>query len=308
MRISKLGGLIAAASKKHALPMLQVGTIPVIKRIVISFQQAGIFPIVIITGANEDEVRYQLSNYGVIFLSNEQPDDLEFLDTIKIGLKYLQGKCDRVVFAPVNVPMFTPDTLIKLKDTEGDIITPSYRRRGGHPVLLSKEIIPDILAYDGGGGLRGAIQSLEEKRHWVPVEDEGILTSVHNAKQLQERLAEHNNAILHPVIHMSIERESAFFNGRLKLLLYLISDTCNVRKACGLMALSYGKAWDMINRLETELGYPVVERRQGGKHGGNTSLTKRGTMFLVTYQRFEEDVLYFTQSSFHKAFLMTKMM
>jgi molybdate transport repressor ModE-like protein len=308
MRISKLGGLIAAASKKHALPMLQVGTIPVIKRIVISFQQAGIFPIVIITGANEDEVRYQLSNYGVIFLSNEQPDDLEFLDTIKIGLKYLQGKCDRVVFAPVNVPMFTPDTLIKLKDTEGDIITPSYRRRGGHPVLLSKEIIPDILAYDGGGGLRGAIQSLKEKRHWVPVEDEGILTSVHNAKQLQERLAEHNNAILHPVIHMSIERESAFFNGRLKLLLYLISDTCNVRKACGLMALSYGKAWDMINRLETELGYPVVERRQGGKHGGNTSLTKRGTAFLLTYQRFEEDVLYFTQSSFHKAFLMTKMM
>ncbi|MDF2595158.1 MAG: putative DNA-binding protein [Clostridia bacterium] len=308
MRISKLGGLIAAASKKHALPMLQVGTIPVIKRIVISFQQAGIFPIVIITGANEDEVRYQLSNYGVIFLSNEQPDDLEFLDTIKIGLKYLQGKCDRVVFAPVNVPMFTPDTLIKLKDTEGDIITPSYRRRGGHPVLLSKEIIPDILAYDGGGGLRGAIQSLEEKRHWVPVEDEGVLTSVHNAKQLQERLAEHNNAILHPVIHMSIERESAFFNGRLKLLLYLISDTCNVRKACGLMALSYGKAWDMINRLETELGYPVVERRQGGKHGGNTSLTKRGTTFLLTYQRFEEDVLYFTQSSFHKAFLMTKIM
>ena len=308
MRISKLGGLIAAASKKHALPMLQVGTIPVIKRIVISFQQAGIFPIVIITGANEDEVRYQLSNYGVIFLSNEQTDDLEFLDTIKIGLKYLQGKCDRVVFAPVNVPMFTPDTLIKLKDTEGDIITPSYRRRGGHPVLLSKEIIPDILAYDGGGGLRGTIQSLEGKRRWVPVEDEGILTSVHNAKQLQERLAEHNNAILHPVIHMSIERESAFFNGRLKLLLYLISDTCNVRKACSLMALSYGKAWDMINRLETELGYPVVERRQGGKHGGNTSLTKRGTAFLITYQRFEEDVLYFTQSSFHKAFLMTKMM
>jgi molybdate transport repressor ModE-like protein len=308
MRISKLGGLIAAASKKNAMPMLQVGTIPVIKRIVISFQQAGIFPIVIITGANEDEVRYQLSNYGVIFLSNEQPDDQEFLDTIKIGLKYLQGKCDRVVFAPVNVPMFTPDTLIKLKDTNGDIVTPSYKRRGGHPVILSDGIIPDILAYDGGGGLRGAIQSLEEKRHWVPVEDEGILTSVHNAKQLQERLAEHNNAILHPVIHMSIERESAFFNGRLKLLLYLISDTCNVRKACGLMALSYGKAWDMINRLEIELGYPVVERRQGGKHGGNTSLTRRGTAFLLTYQRFEEDVLYFTQSSFHKAFLMTKMM
>ncbi|MDF2802748.1 MAG: putative DNA-binding protein [Anaerocolumna sp.] len=308
MRISKFGGLIAAASKKNAMPMLQVGSIPIIKRIVISFQQAGIFPIVIITGANDDEIKYQLSNYGVIFISYEQPDHLELLDTVKIGLKYLQGKCDRVIFAPVNVPMFTPDTLIKLKDQEGDIVTPSYQGCGGHPVILSKSIIPDILAYDGEDGLRGAIRSLDKKRIRVPVEDKGILTSVHNEEQLRARLAEHNNAILHPMIHMSIEREESFFNGRLKLLLYLISDTCNVRKACNDMALSYGKAWNMINRLEMELGYSVVERRQGGKQGGNTTLTDRGMTFLVAYQCFEEEVLYFTQRNFHKSFIETKLM
>ena len=106
MRISKFGGLIAAASKKAALPMLQIGTIPIIKRIVISFQQAGIFPIVIITGVDEDEVKYQLSNYGVIFIPNQQPDHPQLLDSVKIGLQYLQGKCDRVAFTPVNVPMW----------------------------------------------------------------------------------------------------------------------------------------------------------------------------------------------------------
>jgi len=308
MRISKFGGLIAAASKKAALPMLQIGTIPIIKRIVISFQQAGIFPIVIITGVDEDEVKYQLSNYGVIFIPNQQPDHPQLLDSVKIGLQYLQGKCDRVAFTPVNVPMFTPDTLIKLKNTPGDIVTPSYQGYGGHPVMLSEGVIPDIVGYEGRDGLRGAIRSLEKKRSWVPVEDKGVLTSVHNEEQLQARLAEHNNAILHPVIHMSIERETAFFDARLKLLLFLISDTCNMRKACSAMALSYGKAWDIINRLEMELGYSVVERRQGGKHGGNTVLTQRGAAFLLAYQQFEEEIFHFTQSRFQESFLMTKIM
>ena len=308
MKISKFGGLIAAASKKAAMPMLQVGTIPIIKRIVISFQQAGIFPIVIITGVDEEEVKYQLSNYGVIFIPNEQPEHPQLLDSVKIGLQYLSGKCERVAFAPVNVPMFTPDTLIRLKNADGEIVTPSYHGRGGHPVMLADNVIPDILAYRGGDGLRGAIRAQEQKRIWIPVEDRGILTSVHNEEQLQARLAEHNNAILHPVVHMSIDRETAFFNARGKLLLFLISDTCNMRKACSAMSLSYGKAWDMINRLEMELGYSIVERRQGGKHGGNTVLTERGTAFLLAYQRFEEEIYHFTQSRFQESFLETKIM
>ncbi len=308
MKISKFGGLIAAASKKDALPMLQVGTIPVIKRIVISFQQAGIFPIVIITGVDEEEVKYQLSNYGVIFIPNGRPEHPQLFDSVKIGLRYLNGKCDRVAFAPVNVPMFTPDTLIRLKNTEGDIVTPSYHGCGGHPVILSDGVLPKILDYGGGDGLQGAIRSLDAKRIRLPVEDRGILTSVHNREQLQSRLAEHNNAILHPVVRMSIERESAFFNGRLKLLLFLISDTHNMRRACGAMALSYGKAWEMINRLEIELGYAVVERRQGGRHGGNTVLTERGAAFLLAYQRFEEEVFHFTQSRFQESFLNKQIM
>ncbi|WP_369283641.1 NTP transferase domain-containing protein [Oscillibacter sp. GMB15532] len=308
MRISKFGGLIAAASKKAALPMLKVGTIPVIKRIVISFQQAGIFPIVVITGVDEDEVKYQLSNYGVIFISSEQPEQPQLLDSVKIGLRYLSGKCDRIAFAPVNVPMFTPDTLIRLKNTAGEIVTPSYHGCGGHPVMLSDSIIPEILAYGGEDGLRGALRTLDAKRIWLSVEDEGVLTSVHNREQLQARLAEHNNAILHPVIRMSIEREFAFFNARLKLLLFLIEDTHNMRQACGAMSLSYGKAWDMINRLEIELGYAVVERRQGGRHGGNTVLTERGIAFLLAYQRFEEEIFHYTQSRFQEAFLTTKIL
>ena len=304
MRISRAGGLIAAGSKAAAAPLLQVGSIPIIKRIVITFQQAGIFPIAVVTGADEEEVRRQLSE--VIFLPNRRPDHPELLDSVKLGLDYLRDKCDRVVFTPVNTPMFTPDTLLRLLEAEGEVVTPSCRGQSGHPVVIARSAIGEILAYEGGEGLRGALRAMEDRRRWVEVEDEGVLASVHDPRQPQERLAAHNSALLHPMLHMRLERESAFFDGRLKLLLFLIGDTSNVRRACETMAISCGTAWELINRLERELGYPVVERRQGGRRGGNTCLTAEGERFLRLYQDFEEQVFRFAQERFREMSFCTK--
>lgn len=305
MRISQAGGLIAAGSKAAAAPMLQVGSIPIIKRIVITFQQAGIFPIVVVTGADEADVRSQLSNYGVIFLPNERPEHPELLDSVKIGLSYLRDKCVRTVCTPVNTPMFTPDTLAKLLAAEGDIVTPSCHGRSGHPVVIGQMAVGDILDYSGGDGLRGVLRAMGERRRWVEVEDEGVLSSIHAPQQMQRHLATHNRALLHPMLHMSLERESAFFDARLKLLLFLIDDTNNVRQACDAMAVSCGKAWSLINKLEQELGFQVVKRQQGGRRGGHTRLTEEGAQFLRTYQTFEERVFRFAQSQFHALFFCT---
>lgn len=302
MKISRIGGVIAAASKKDAEPLLQIGNIPVIKRIVISFQQAGIFPIVIVTGAEEEEVKYQLSSYGVIFIRNENYEQPELFDSVKIGLKYLFGKCDRIVFTPVNVPMFTPDTLNRLLAKEGEIITPSCQKKCGHPIVLSETVIPRILAYSGNGGLRAAISSMAERRTFVQVDDQGILISVRDCRQLEAHLAEHNRALLHPTVQVSLQKESIFFNTRIKLLLYLILDTRSVRSACDRMALSYGKAWNMLNQLEAEMGYPIVKRKHGGRRGGNTTLTQQGIRFLKTWQQLEDNIFRFSQQEFSSLF------
>lgn len=302
MKISQIGGIIAAASKKDAEPLLQIGSIPVIKRIVLSFQQANIFPIVVVTGAEEDEVKYQLSNYGVIFIHNENYEQPELIDSVKIGLKYLLGKCERIVFTPVNVPMFTPDTLNRLLISPGDIVTPSYRNKGGHPIVFSECVVPEIIDYTGNGGLREALSHMADRRSFVPVDDPGIYISVRDSQQLEAYLLKHNQALLHPTVQLNLQKESVFFNTRIKLLLYLILDTHSVRKACDCMALSYGKAWDMLNKLESETGYAIVERKHGGNRGGNTTLTPQGIYFLKTWQLFEDKVFQFVQSEFSTLF------
>jgi molybdate transport repressor ModE-like protein len=305
MLINKTGGLIAAASKKQAAPLMQIGSIPIIKRIVLSFQQAGIFPIVIITGTNEFEVKNNLADYNVIFLRNDNFEAPPLFDSVKIGLEYLNDKCERVVFSPVNVPMFSPVTLKQLIDTEGDIVTPAYKSQGGHPIVISTKMIPEIFAYTGDNGLRGATAALESHRVWVDVNDEGILYSVHNVEQLEANLVRHNSALLHSFVSISLDKERTFFNSRTKLLLFLIDDTSSVKKACDLMALSLSKAWDMLNELEKELGYSVVERRHGGSHGGRTALTPEGLDFLNAYQQFENNIFVLAQEEFLKRFHAT---
>lgn len=307
MHISRVGGVIAAASKKDAVPLLQVGTISIVKRTVISFQQAGIFPIVIITGTEEDEVKYQLAPFGVIFIRNEQCESPELFESVKIGLRFLKDKCDKVVFTPVNVPMFTPVTLKKLIGADVGIAVPRYNGQGGHPIAIRNDMIGRVLSYTGDNGLRGVVEALSMFRLWVEVEDEGVAISIHDRAQLQARLDEHNRAILNPIVKVSIEKETVFFDSRAKLLLYLIADTQSVRKACSHMALSLGKAWDVLNKLEQELGYTVVERHHGGSRGGKTRLTERGTLFLAAYQEFEESILLRSQQEFERLFKEQKL-
>ena len=306
MKLGKVGGIIAVADTDAAMPLLQVGTIPIIQRIVITYKQVGIFPIVVVTGPENDEIKRQLSPYGVVFLKNPDEENPQLLDSVRIGLQFLSGKCDRAAITPVNVPMFSPATLAALIENEGDIVVPSFKSRGDHPVVLSEQVFSHILSYTSDKGLRGALAAWEQPRNWVEVEDKGVVTHIRNETELLSQLEEHNSAILHPVLHMKLEQESAFFSDRLKLLLYLLADTNNMRTSCAWSGIAHSKAWDMINRLEQHLGYTVVERQRGGKSGGSTRLTQQGMDFLIAYHDFEQTVHKFTQDEFKKRFIYTK--
>lgn len=298
MYISKVGGLIAAASQKATRPTLQLGGISVVKRIVLTMQQAGIFPIAVVTGVEADEVKYQLAGRGMVFLFNEDFGEPELFDSVRMGLTFLKDWCERVVFTPVNVPLFSQSTLHALLQAEGEIVTPSWRHRGGHPIVLGNEVIPDILAYGRDQGLRGAIAGMEERRRWVEVEDEGTVLTIHQEEALKAHLQSHEADFLHPYLRLSLEGEEELFNARAKLLLLLVGETHSVRAASEMMALSPSKAWDVLNKLETALGYPILTRRQGGQQGSGSDLTPQGLAFLMAFQRYEEQVLAYSNARF----------
>lgn len=298
MKISSYGGVIAAVNGQTAFPLQKIGDTTAVKRAVLSFAQAGAFPIVIISGAEEDAVRYQLSSSGVVFLRLGQATPAEMFDAVKAGFGFLENICEKVIFTPVNAPLISPTTLRALMQAEGQIISPSYRGRSGHPVVVSAEAIPEILAYNGENGLRGALGALREHRTWVNVEDDSVLYTVHHGDIPAERQRQHDEELLHLAPELSLQKEKTIFDARAKLLLLLILKNQSVRVACEQMALSYSKAWDLLNTLERSLSVKLVERTHGGAKGGKTTLTDKGLLFLREYQKLEEDAFRYAQERF----------
>lgn len=304
--MKKTGGVIVAAGeiKDHSnvSPLMTIGSISIIKRIVLTFQKAEVFPIVMVTGYQALELEQHLSDYGVIFIYNENYKDSEKFDSAKIGFDFIKDKCERVFFTSVTIPMYTTDTIIRLMESKKSLVCPSFQGKAGHPLLIDCKLLPFILSYSGENGMRGAIQQLEQEKYYLEVQDEGIVVEVENMDRVEQLLEDSNNQLIHPFVRVSIEKEALFFNARAKLLLLLIQETHSVKRACKHMALSYAKAWNMLNEMEETLGYSVVKRRQGGSRGGRTTLTTNGEEFLRKYEMYEEDVRNYAREHFYQVF------
>lgn len=305
-RKNRIGAVIAAAGKfnedEGISPFMKLGSISLIRRIVLIFRQAQVDPIVVITGYQSFELEHHLASYGVIFIHNENYEDSDKFTSLKLGLDFLKDKCDKVFFSSLGIPMVMPETLRKMAMTDNMITVPSFQQKSGHPLLLDSRIIPSLVEYQGTDGMQGAMNEAGWEKEFLHVDDEGVLLSVENISRLEDSLAEYNEHLLHPYVNIGIEKEQVFFDARAKLLLFLIQEFHSVQSACKQMAISKGKAWDMITKMEEELGVTIVQRQQGGSRERKTSLTAEGKLFLDFFQKYEESVKMFAVQKFEESY------
>jgi molybdate transport repressor ModE-like protein len=266
-------------------PMLNVGSISISQRVVATLKQAGAEIIVVVTGYRAEELERHLAKSNVVFLRNENYASTQMFDSALIGLDFLRGKCDRILLTPVDIPLFTAETVSELLSRDGDIVVPICRGQTGHPIMLSSRAAELIVSDSGEGGLRGAMERCGLAFEYVEVDDGGILHDADTPEDYHALLAYHNRQILRPVVDLRLSAEKPFFDSRLAMLLFLIDDTCSVRSACSQMQISYSAGWNMINASEDELGMRLVNRSQGGTGGSSTTLTAEGADLLSRYRK-----------------------
>ncbi|MDD4076159.1 MAG: NTP transferase domain-containing protein [Eubacteriales bacterium] len=287
----KIGAVVTAAGMSSRMgefkPMLLLGAISAAQRVVSTLRQAGAEPVVVITGNQAESLEHHLAKSGAIFLRNEAYAQTDMFASARLGLAYLADKCDHVLFTPVDVPLYTADTVKRLLEAEGDMIVPVCRGTSGHPVVFSAAAIQQLLAYTGSEGLRGAVKEAAITPVYVEVEDAGTLYDMDTPTDYAQMLAYHNSQLLRPVLDVRLSREADFFDAGTARFLALIEETHSVRTACERMSISYSKAWMLLDDIERNYGAPAVLRKRGGKAGGASALTEEGQKLLARYTAFE---------------------
>jgi molybdate transport repressor ModE-like protein len=303
------GAVIVAAGMSSRMgdfkPMLNIGSISIAQRIIATLQQAGVTKIVVVTGFNADRLEHHLSKNGVIFLRNENYETTQMFDSAVIGLSYLRDKCSRALFTPVDIPLFTAGTVDLLMRSGADFVCPVYKGEQGHPIMISAEVVARIVEDSGEGGLKGALSRCGVKETFIEVNDEGVIHDADTKDDYRSLLEYHNRQILRPVVDVRLAKEKPFFDTKTAMLFFLIDNTQSVRKACKQMQISYSSGWNIINATEAHLGYPLIERSQGGDKGGKSTLTPAGKDLLRRYEKFKSEVRTSIDELFNKYFSET---
>lgn len=269
-------------------PMLSIGSISVAQRIIATLHQSGVSKIVMVTGYNATVLERHLAGNGVIFLRNEAYETTQMFDSVKIGLQYLQDKCDRLLFTPVDVPLFTAKTVKTLLDSGAELACPMCEGRQGHPILIASQLIPEILSDCGEMGLKGAMDRCSAPLLRIDVDDPGTIHDADTPEDYSALVSYHNSQLVRPVVNVSLNKEKPFFDSKIAMLLMLIDETKSVRAAGQRMQLSYSSCWNIIRTLESQLNYSLIERSQGGAGGSTSILTDRGRELLQRYNAYEK--------------------
>ena len=288
----QIGALIVAAGMSSRMgdfkPMLSIGSISVAQRVIATLSQSGVSKIVMVTGYNATILERHLSGNGIIFLRNENYETTQMFDSVKIGLRYLQDKCDKVLFTPVDVPLFTARTAATILASGAKLACPMCEGKQGHPILIANELIPEILNDCGEMGLKGAMDRCSEPLMRIDVDDPGTIHDADTPEDFSALVDYHNSQLVRPVVSVSLSREMPFFDSKIAMLLMLVDETKSVRAAGQRMQLSYSSCWNIIRTLESQLNYTLIERSQGGAGGSTSVLTDWGRELLERYNAYEQ--------------------
>ena len=162
--IMKAGAVIVSAGLSSRMgafkPMLPFGSETIIRHNVLSLLNSGCSPVCIVTGFKSDLLKEHLSDLPVICIENPDYRTTQMFDSVKLGLSAIPESCERVLFTPGDACAYSNDTVNSLLSAEADICIPVFDGKRGHPVMISRRVIPHILSYEGSGGLGGALTSL----------------------------------------------------------------------------------------------------------------------------------------------------
>lgn len=253
-----------------------------------------------VTGFHAQELEDKIRYLGIKTIRNEQYETTQMLDSVRLGLDYIKDRCDTVLFSPVDAP-FGLSTVKKVMEAEGDVIVPVYEDYFGHPIRFSGSFIPRIMEFGGNGGLRGALEAIEEKKlKFLYVDDVGAAMDADSPEDYEAICNYAVSGPFRPLINSRLVAEEVFFGPHMITLLIFVDRSGSLREACKLAGVSYSKGRHMVKQAEQALGFRLVESRVGGATGGTSAVSVKGKILVNRFKEYEKQIGQYAYSTYNK--------
>jgi molybdenum cofactor cytidylyltransferase len=134
---------------------------PFVRRVAQTALQAGLAPLVVVTGGSAEEVAAALKGLDVDIVHNPHWESGGQSSSMQLGLSALPKRCQGAVFLLADQPQVTPVMIRALIEARArslaPIVAPQVAGRRGNPVLFGAEMFPDLHKVEGDRGGRAVI-------------------------------------------------------------------------------------------------------------------------------------------------------
>jgi molybdenum cofactor cytidylyltransferase len=186
--------LAAGASSRmgRTKALLPLGDGWFLQRIDATFRSAGVERVLAVVGDDWRAIEAAVGavRLEVTLVRNPEPSRGQ-LSSLLAGLDALPPGAPAVLVTPVDLPLFTPDTVRRVvsawEASRAPIVRPSHGGRHGHPAVFAASLFDELRAADPSVGARAVLRAHALEILDVPVEDAGAFDDI-DTPQDYERL------------------------------------------------------------------------------------------------------------------------
>jgi molybdenum cofactor cytidylyltransferase len=145
----------------RAKQLLSWQGVPFIRKVVLNGLEAGLSPLIVVTGADHDQNEAVLADLPVNFINNPQWQSGQ-ASSMQAGIAELPKNCDSVMFLLSDQPQVTPHLIRQLLERYAQnrqpITAPMINGQRGNPVLFSKQTFQALMEVVGDQGGRAVFK------------------------------------------------------------------------------------------------------------------------------------------------------
>jgi molybdenum cofactor cytidylyltransferase len=197
-----IGGIILAAGFSTRMGqqklLLPVHGEPMVARVARAAIEAGLSPVIVVTGSDHEAVRDAVASVGGSCLRNPEPE-LGMLSSVRIGLAAMPDDCAAVAVLLGDQPSVSASLVAALTQeyeaSGAGIVVPTFAGRRGHPLIFSLRFRDAVMTRYDDTGLRGLLQENANVVRELACDDVGVVIDVDTPEQYEaetKRLGSHS--------------------------------------------------------------------------------------------------------------------